>query len=114
MIGVKVGHLEVFVADAVRSRDWYVRILGAKSVADQGQFQWVELGGFELLFRPGAPVFASSYRETGNAMVLYVDDLAAFRSALESEGVAVTHGDDDGCLTFQDPDGHWIQATYLS
>jgi catechol 2,3-dioxygenase-like lactoylglutathione lyase family enzyme len=108
---VKLGHLEVFVADAVRSRDWYVAVLGAKAVADQGAFQWVDLGGVELLFRPGAERSASSYREAGIAMVLYVDDLAAFRGVMESHGVVVTHGDEDACLTIQDPDGHWIQAT---
>lgn len=111
---MRLGHLELFVADAVRSRDWFVAVLGAKAVADQGEFQWVELGGFELLFRPGAVRSASSYREAGIAMVLYVEDLDAFRGALESHRVVVTHGDEDVCLTFQDPDGHWIQATRIS
>ena len=107
---MKLGHIEVFVKDAPRSRDWYVRVLGANATSDQGEFQWVELGGVELLLRPGTGSQAEGYRDSSLAVVLYVEDAAKFKSDLESKGVEVTHGDNDDCLTFQDPDGHWIQS----
>ena len=106
----RVGHIEVFVKDATASRDWYVAKLGAKPVSDQGEFQWVEVGGVELLLRPGTGSQAEGYRDSALAVVLYVEDAAKFKSDLESKGVEVTRGDNDECLTFQDPDGHWIQA----
>jgi catechol 2,3-dioxygenase-like lactoylglutathione lyase family enzyme len=108
---LKLGHIEVFVADPAASRDWYVQVLGARAVADQGPFQWIELGGTELLLRPGAPRVVPNYRETSVALVLYVDSLAPLETQLAIHQVPVSHGDEDGCLTFQDPDGHWIQAT---
>jgi catechol 2,3-dioxygenase-like lactoylglutathione lyase family enzyme len=108
---MKLGHLEVFVAEPVASRDWYVRVLGAESVADQGDFQWIKLGDVELLFRKGQPRAASTYRESAIALVLYIQDLSGFSKRLSEQGCIVTHGDADDCLTFQDPDGHWIQAT---
>lgn len=106
----RVGHIEIFVKDAAASRDWYVANLGAKPVSDQGEFQWVAVDGTELLLRPGGGSHAEGYRDTSVALVLYVKDADQFRSHLEGNGVQVTHGDNDGCLTFQDPDGHWIQA----
>jgi catechol 2,3-dioxygenase-like lactoylglutathione lyase family enzyme len=107
----RIGHIEVFVQDPVASRDWYVSVLGAKLVADQGQAQWVALGVVEVLLRPGKGSTASAYRATSVAPVLYLSDLDAFHERLESFGVVVSHGDEDECLTFQDPDGHWYQAT---
>ena len=64
----------------------------------------------ELLLRPGTGSAAKNYRDASLAFVLYVENAAKFRSHLEQNGVQVTHGDSDDCLTFQDPDGHWIQA----
>ena len=106
----RVGHIEVFVKDATASRDWYIAKLGAKPVSDQGEFQWVAIGDTELLLRPGSASPAKTYRDSSLALVLYVEDAEQFRSHLEQNGVQVTHGDNDECLTFQDPDGHWIQA----
>lgn len=111
LLCMKLGHLEIFVADPVASRDWYVQVLGAEPVADQGEFQWVELGGTELLFRRGSPQPAGSYRAAAIALVLYVESLAPLETHLALHQVTVSHGDDDDCLTFQDPDGHWVQAT---
>lgn len=107
----KIGHLELFVRDTVKSREWYVRALGASPVADQGEFQWIELGGLEVLLRPGEGSKAKEYRSTALAPVLYVEDLAEFREMLDEAGIDPTNGDEDECLTFRDPDGHWWQAT---
>lgn len=109
-VQAKVGHIEVFVNDAAASRDWYVANLGAKPVSDQGEFQWVAIGETELLFRPGKGSHAENFRDASLALVLYVEDAEQLRSHLEQNGVQVTHGDNDECLTFQDSDGHWIQA----
>ena len=106
----RVGHIEVFVRDAPQSRDWYVEALGAKATADQGEFQWVAIGETELLLRPGTGSRAKEYRDSSVALVLYVPDAAGLETDLKDGGVDVTHGDNDDCLTFQDPDGHWIQA----
>ena len=108
---MKLGHLEVFVLDPIASRDWYVRVLGADPVADQGDFQWIKLGETELLFRKGQSQKASTYREASIALVLYIEDLSKLEARLGEHGCDVTHGDQDECLTFHDPDGHWIQAT---
>lgn len=107
----RIGHLEFFVRDAAVSRDWYARVLGATPIADQGDCQWIELAGTELLFRPGNGSRSREYRATSVAPVLYVEDLEDFREQLDEAGVDATHGDEDECLTFQDPDGHWWQAT---
>ena len=107
---IKFGHIEVFCKDVERAKDWYVEILGAKPTSDQGEFQWVDISGTELLLRPGKGAPKSSYKDTAIALVLYVEDADAFKTELQNKGVEVTHGDNDECLTFQDPDGHWIQA----
>ena len=107
---IKIGHIEVFCEDVKRARDWYVGKLGAKATSDQGEFQWIEIGGIELLLRPGKRAPEGGYGDSAMAIVLYVEDVEAFKTELQSKGVEVTHGDNDECLTFQDPDGHWIQA----
>ena len=107
---IKIGHIEVFCKDVKRGRDWYVDVLGARPVSDQGEFLWVEIGGTEILLRPGNGAPGGGYKDSAMAIVLYVEDAAAFKAELQNKAVAVTHGDNDECLTFQDPDGHWIQA----
>ncbi len=109
-MSVKVGHFEQFVADPKASRDWYSQALGFDAVSDQGDFQWVKLGDFEILLRPGNSPKFESYRDCARALVLYCTDLSELAEHLLSLGVPVSNGDFDDCLTFQDPDGHWIQA----
>ncbi|MCH7904234.1 MAG: VOC family protein [Armatimonadetes bacterium] len=109
-MSIKIGHIEVFCKDTAEARDWYVDVLGARPVSEQDEYQWVEIGGTEILLRPGKGVPGGGYKDSAVALVLYVEDAAVFKEQLENNGVEVTHGDNDECLTFQDPDGHWIQA----
>ena len=42
-------------------------------------------------------------------MVLYTDDLTATSARLAEHGIQIRGDDGPGCLTFTDPDGHWLQ-----
>jgi len=108
----RIGHLELFSANPIASRDFYCDVLGFELVEVQGgQCVWLKLGAIEILLRPGAPSAAPDrYREARCAIVIYTDDLA--QTAREWEGRGLTFRGTDGsdaCLTFTDPDGHWFQ-----
>lgn len=111
---MKIGHIELFVRDSVAARDWYVKVLGAKHIADQGELQWISFSDAELLLRPGFPEPSANYRLSQIALVFYLEDLSAFKANLELNDVMYGNGDEDECLTFQDHDGHWIQAVQHS
>ncbi len=109
---MKLGHIERFVRDVVAAREFYIGALGFKdAVPMQGGVAWISLGETELLLRPGtSPPTGSSYGVGGHALVLYTDDLAATRAALEAHGVTMDGTDGSPkCLTFRDPDGYWFQ-----
>ena len=109
---IRLGHVERFVTDVKASRDFYVDRLGFReTVPMQGGVAWIDVGGVEVLLRPGAPPRrGTTYVEGGQALVLYTNDLTATRNAFAERGVAF-HGTDGSpkCLTLRDPDGHWIQ-----
>jgi catechol 2,3-dioxygenase-like lactoylglutathione lyase family enzyme len=108
--GVRFGHIELFVSDPERSRLFYERALRFEVVTEQaGGFVWLRLGEAEILLRPGeGQTLASSYAEAPSAIVLYTDELAETCERLEAAGVRF-RGEDGGCPTFTDPDGHWFQ-----
>ncbi len=106
---MRMGHVELFVGDPVRSARFYVDVLGFELEADQGEFQWVRLGDREILLRPGRNVSADRLDQASHDLVLYSDDLARTRTELEGRGLEFSPHHDGGCLTFQDPDGHWWQ-----
>lgn len=109
---MKVGHVEVFVTDAARARDFYTRVLGFELVAEQaGGFTWVRSGPLEILLRPGRSAAAApSYGAAGSAIALYTEDLDGARRALETRGLEFKGTDGSPrCLTFTDPDGNWLQ-----
>jgi catechol 2,3-dioxygenase-like lactoylglutathione lyase family enzyme len=107
---LSLGHIELFVSDPMASKAFYVDVLGCELVEVQGdRVVWLKLGAVELLLRPGgSSPAAASYQEAGSAIVLYVDDAKAALAELEARGLEV-RGDDGGCPTFTDPDGHWFQ-----
>jgi len=109
---MKLGHLELFVAEPHKAKEFYVNALGFELVAEQGEsFAWVKSGGIEILLRPGAgQPKGNVYRSASSAIVLYCDDLLKTKQRLEENGVLFT-GDDGGedCPVFQDPDGNWFQ-----
>lgn len=109
---MRIGHIEVFVKDALASLPFYRDVLGMEVVAVQReQFVWLESGGVEVLLRPGTPGDRGDhYNQTASAFVLYTDDLAATVETLRSRGLVFrgTDGSPD-CLTFTGPDGEWFQ-----
>lgn len=107
---IRLGHIEIFVQAPLKSRDFYVDILGFELDAVQGEnFVWVKSGEQEILLRRGANTApAPDYQHAPAALVLYTDDLPRTRADLEAKGV-VFRGDDMGSPTFADPDGNWFQ-----
>lgn len=105
------GHIELFCHNPQGCAEWWMRTFNGVLVADQGLFQWVEIGGQELLMRPGEPNAGAAYRQSSQAMVLYVDDLEAETARLRDMEVEFAHGDNYDCLTLTDSEGHWIQVT---
>lgn len=110
---LKLGHLELFVTDPLRSLTFYRDRLGFRVVDVQAEtYVWLESNGMELLLRPGKPsASVASYEETSLALVLYTDDLAATIARLEEQGIELFSTEPTGqCYNFTDPDGHWIQV----
>lgn len=106
------GHIELFVADPQRSRDFYRDALGFTVEAEQSErIIWMKKDHVEILLRPAAEIDAfPRYESAPFGFVLYTDDLAATSAELERRGIAFRGTvDSDKCLTFTDPDGHWFQ-----
>ena len=109
---MKLGHLELFVTDPLRSMAFYHDVLGFDVTVIQGdQFVWLQSGQQELLLRAGLQTGAApSYGRSRIALVLYTDDLAASLQKLHEHGLTPqVMAESDACYTFTDPDGHWLQ-----
>ena len=108
---LRLGHFEIFVADPVGSLPFYRDVLGFELVEVQGErYVWLTSGSSTVMLRPGANAGAAdTYQNAPIAMVLYTDELAAATARLDEHGVTIRGNDGPGCLTFSDPDGHWIQ-----
>ena len=108
----KIGHIELFVSDALKSKQFYENVLGFEVVAVQGeQFVWVKAGEVEILLRQGSPPKpAASYTQAGCGIVLYAEDLPVQLAVYRQRGLDLQPmpGEPD-CHVFQDPDGHWFQ-----
>ena len=100
--------------DVERARAFYEGVLGGKvsSVQGEGRYVWMDVGGHEILLRPGTPPpGGESYRQGRIGLVLYTDDLPATVARLEERGARFGEGDGSpDCPTFTDPDGNWIQV----
>jgi catechol 2,3-dioxygenase-like lactoylglutathione lyase family enzyme len=108
---IRLGHVEIFCADPLASIPFYRDALGFEVVEVQGEkFVWLKSGDSLMLLRLGMTRTPSElYRDTSIAMVIYADDLEAATARLAEHGVAIIGDDGPGCLTFRDPDGHWLQ-----
>lgn len=112
---MRFGHIELFVADPVRARDFYVGVLGAELEAEQGPkgqppvFIWLLLGGATILLRPGAPREHQEFSKSAADYVIYCDDVEEQAGEWRARGLKFAGNDGPGCLTFRDPDGHWFQ-----
>jgi catechol 2,3-dioxygenase-like lactoylglutathione lyase family enzyme len=109
--GMKLGHIELFVADPARSGDFYERVLGFEVVSVQPRVIWLKCGEVELLLRPGTRrLDAPAYNRSEVGIVLYTDDLEKTMTGLKSRGLQFRGTDgSESCPTFTDPDGHWFQ-----
>jgi len=111
---LKLGHIELFVRDPQRSRDFYRDVLGFEVIDEQGRgFIWLSSGGFQILLRPAGAntTTTSTYAESAIAFVIYTDDLPATLETLASRGlIPAGHDGSLKCPTFTDPDGHWFQV----
>ncbi len=111
-MGMTVGHLEVFVPDPMRAKEFYKNVLGFEigDVQHDGKVVWLTKEEFTILLRPGEPAAAATYQEAAVAIVLYTDDLDAEVKELKNRGLVFKGTDgSDRCLTFTDPDGNWFQ-----
>lgn len=109
---MKIGHIEIFVSDPMKSKDFYQQVLGFELIEVQnGQFVWMELGNHTILLRPGSNEFkAGEYKNSGVGIVLYTPDLDLTRKELMDRGLEFKGTDgSDQCLTFTDLDGNWFQ-----
>ncbi len=109
---MKIGHIELFVREPMKSLEFYRDVLGCDVVAVQGeQYVWLSRGSIELLLRPGSgPSHAEEYNRSSAGIVLYADDLPGTAAELTARGLTFSGTDgSDQCLTFTDPDGHWFQ-----
>ena len=106
----KLGHLEIFVRDPLKSKGFYTDVLGFELMEVQDEkFVWLKLGDSRLLLRPGKPQLESDrYQNANMAMVIYTSDPEGTLNQYKSRGLVIK-GDDTGCPTFTDLDGNWFQ-----
>lgn len=107
------GHLELFCADTKVTRDFYVDGFGFEVEAEQpGGFIWLKSGSTEILLRPSSIERAAPERYTLGAfgLVLYTEDLPDTLATLARLEIWPDGDDGEGCPTFRDPDGHWVQV----
>src|SRR5271166_662410 len=109
---MKLGHIELFVKDPLKSKEFYTTVLGFGLVDVQAdKYVWIDTGSISILLRPGTgDDTKSTYADTTVGLVLYVEDLDRVAQELTARGLEF-HGNDGSprCLTFTDPDGHWFQ-----
>lgn len=109
---MKAGHIEIFVKDSLKSKEFYINKLGFKLITVQkNKFVWLKSGGVEFLLRPGVNISKfDKYNKSKMAIVLYTTELDKKSVELAMKGIEFKGTDgNDRCLTFTDPDGNWFQ-----
>jgi catechol 2,3-dioxygenase-like lactoylglutathione lyase family enzyme len=112
---IKLGHIEIFVRDVERSREFYEDGFGCSLVTIQGggQFAWLQSGTVEILLRQSSFIAAKpdiAYGQAGPPIVFYTEDLSGDLTRLAGLGIRPNGCDGDLCCpTFTDPDGHSVQ-----
>lgn len=110
---MRVGHIELPVANPLQSMSFYVDTLGFDLESNQGdRFIWIRCGGVELLLKPAGADPAvdpdvGPLHERRN-ICIYSDGIDAEVARLRAAGVDVQLGDGT-CYYFRDPDGHQFQ-----
>ncbi|MCH7760617.1 VOC family protein [candidate division TA06 bacterium] len=109
---MKLGHIEIFVKDPLKSKDFYGEVLGFEVTDVQDdKFVWLKYGSAEILLRPGKTSESPpTYQDASTAIVFYTDNLDQSVDELKKRGLEFRGIDgSERCLTFTDPDGHWFQ-----
>jgi catechol 2,3-dioxygenase-like lactoylglutathione lyase family enzyme len=109
---MKVGHIEVFVKDPLKAKDFYINVLGFDLVEIQHKkVVWLKLHDCVILLRPGKSKHtAETYQSANKALVFYTENLDKTVKELTSRGLEFRGTDgSDKCLTFTDTDGNWFQ-----
>lgn len=109
----KLNHLLIYVRDAARSRDWYVKNLGLKvefQVPEQGFVALEDDWGMALLISRGkTPKGAAS----GFVIHFEVEDVDARYRALKGKGVKFVHEPKRTAWGYgpemKDPDGYVVR-----
>jgi predicted enzyme related to lactoylglutathione lyase len=109
-LDLTLGHIEIFVKDPLRSKDFYIDVLGFELEEMQGDsIVWLKMKDRPVLLRPGGNSNpAEAYQKANIAMVIYTDDVKGTLDTYISRGLNI-RGDDTGCPVFTDPDGNWLQ-----
>ncbi len=109
---IAFGHIEIFVEDTLKAKEFYEKVLGFEIVEIQhDKFVWLKLGENSFLLRPGKnEIHPEEYKNSKSGFVLYTDDLKKTKEVLIERGLEFkgTDGSDE-CLTFTDLDGNWFQ-----
>ena len=109
---MNLGHIEIFVKDPLKSKEFYKDVLGF-TIEDiqKNKYVWLKKGHIEILLRPSKnSLLIKNYQSTNIGLVLYTDDLKSAVKELTSKGVKFEGTDlSEKCLTFTDPDGNWFQ-----
>lgn len=110
---MKFGHIEIFVKEPLKSKQFYIDILGFELVEIQHDtFVWLKSGDLLVLLRHGKGLESefSKYASSNIGLVLYTDNLEKIADKMRSMGLEFKGTDgSEKCLTFTDPDGNWFQ-----
>ena len=109
---MNLGHIEIFVKDPLKSKEFYKDVLGF-TIEDiqKDKYVWLKKDETEILLRPRKNhLQIMNYKSTNIGLVLYTDDLNKTVKELTSRGLKFKGTDlSEKCLTFTDPDGNWFQ-----
>jgi catechol 2,3-dioxygenase len=118
----KLGHVVLYVRDAMASADWYIDILGMEVVVSNSEIPAVFLSFGErdhdlALFGIGdrRPVGGHDVNHVSFEIDGDLDDLKAFHAKLQDRGAKITGVVDHGIsygVYFFDPDGHQLEVFY--
>ncbi|UCG69119.1 MAG: VOC family protein [Thermoplasmata archaeon] len=108
---MNLGHIEIFVKDPLKSKEFYKNVLGF-TIEDiqKDKYVWLKKDQTEILLRPGKNhQQIMNYQSTNIGLVLYTNDLDKSVKELTSRGLKFKGTDlSEKCLTFTDPDGNWF------
>lgn len=93
-------HVEIFVSDPMKSKDFYQNVLGFQvETIQKEKYVWMKMGEKEILLRPrNGPANTRQFHSSDSNIVLCSDDPVAELKRMKSVGLEVK-GDDGGCPT---------------